>query len=364
MRRVIREALSYASHYKGTLFVVKLGEKIAPEAEELGLIEDIRLMRNIGVQVIVVLRWNPEDLGVWTALPDVDLHDSRDHTGIADSLARGMMPVVYYREQSKGSINQSAAALAVALGARKLVYVTHLDGVHVHEHRLVHQMTVEDARALLKSRDKNKRHMVNGPMRDKVQFGIEACEAGVSRIHIISGRNPDALIAEIFSSEGVGTLIFSEEYHHIRPARLADCHAIRDVLGDANILPIPSHLQLATTYDRFKVLVADGDHVQGCMCLSEFPQASALEVSQFALVQWADSPEARTTLLEHMCTVARERGIATVFLRPSQNEAMLPLQQWFRQFGFAEQLLGKLAIGTDIKYSAREKVWLLRDENE
>jgi len=357
MRRVIRESLAYAAHYRGKRFVVKLGEKISPEAGDLGLIQDIILMRLIGVQIVVVLRWNSTDLGAWLCMPDVDLHDVRDHSGIIDSLNRGMMPVAYWREESKNSINEAASVLASSVGACKLVYVTHLDGVHADRHRLIHQMTLDEARALLDHKDRTKRHIVQGPMRDKVQYGIAACEAGVQRVHIISGRSSDALIAEIFSSEGVGTLIFREAYHHIRPARPSDCHPIRDVLGDANIVPIPSHMELVAMLDRLHVLVADGDHVQGCMCVTEYQGAGAIELSRFAVVQWADSPETRINMMEYVRTVAHERGIMKVFLRPGQNESMLLLHQWFIAFGFKEGILGKLAINTDIKYPSQERVW-------
>ena len=56
-------------------------------------------------------------------------------------------------------------------------------------------------------------------MVSKARHAAAACAAGVPRVHIVNGREDEALLAEVFSNEGIGTLIYANEYEQIRPAR-------------------------------------------------------------------------------------------------------------------------------------------------
>ena len=51
--------------------------------------------------------------------------------------------------------------------------------------------------------------------------------AGVPRVHVINGRVDEGLLAEVFSNEGIGTLIYANEYQQIRPAKKKDVRAIQ-----------------------------------------------------------------------------------------------------------------------------------------
>jgi amino-acid N-acetyltransferase len=61
----------------------------------------------------------------------------------------------------------------------------------------------------------------------KAQHAVPACLAGVQRVHIINGRVDEGLLAEVFSNEGIGTLIYANEYQQIRPAKKKDVRAIQ-----------------------------------------------------------------------------------------------------------------------------------------
>ena len=61
----------------------------------------------------------------------------------------------------------------------------------------------------------------------KAQHAAAACRAGVQRVHIINGQVDEGLLAEVFSNEGIGTLIYANEYQQIRPAKKKDVRAIQ-----------------------------------------------------------------------------------------------------------------------------------------
>src|SRR6476469_4147139 len=64
-------------------------------------------------------------------------------------------------------------------------------------------------------------------MLSKAIHAVIACKAGIQRVHIISGREDEGLLAEVFSNEGIGTLIYANEYEQIRPAKKKDIRAIQ-----------------------------------------------------------------------------------------------------------------------------------------
>ncbi len=142
-------------------------------------------------------------------------------------LAQGIIPVVpplgfdgdgrTYRVNSDGV----AFAVADALKAAKLIYITTQDGL-IHQGQLIRQMLVADLDALL-TQNKND---FTPEAQSKAWHAAAACHSGVSRVHIINGRVDEGLLAEVFSNEGIGTLIYANEYQQIRPAKKKDVRSI------------------------------------------------------------------------------------------------------------------------------------------
>ena len=97
-----------------------------------------------------------------------------------------------------------AGELAAALGASKLIMMTDVDGIYQDfsdKETLIGEMTAKDARQLITDG-----HVDKG-MIPKVEACVTAVQGGVERAHIIDGRRPHALLIEIFTHEGVGTMI-------------------------------------------------------------------------------------------------------------------------------------------------------------
>ena len=141
---------------------------------------------------------------------DVDSVDTR----LLDVLLpRGNVPVVAsLAANPEGQImnvnaDTLAAALAGALGAQKLIYMTGAPGLlrdPDYPSSLVAFAAPEDLQALLVSKS------VKGGMRPKVEACLKAVKGGVRRTHIIDGRTPDALLLELFTGGGSGTMIVGE----------------------------------------------------------------------------------------------------------------------------------------------------------
>jgi amino-acid N-acetyltransferase len=121
-----------------------------------------------------------------------------------------------------------AVAVAAALGAAKLIFITPQDGLR-YNGQLIHHMVVTDLQKLLQAGTWG----FHPEMVSKARHAAAACAAGVPRVHIVNGREDEALLAEVFSHEGIGTLIYANEYEQIRPARKKDIRAIQQLTKKA-----------------------------------------------------------------------------------------------------------------------------------
>jgi acetylglutamate kinase len=96
----------------------------------------------------------------------------------------------------------AASALAVALGARKLVILTDVEGLYRNwpdKDSLVHKITAHELAEMMP-------HLESG-MRPKMEACLRAVRAGVPQAHVVDGRQPHSLLTEIFTTEGVGTMV-------------------------------------------------------------------------------------------------------------------------------------------------------------
>ena len=143
-------------------------------------------------------------------------------------LNQGIVPVVpplgFDGDGKTYRVNSDSVALEVAkgLGAIKLIYITTQDGL-LKQGQLIRQMLVADLDAILA----NHKEEVLPEMLSKAIHAAAACHAGVQRVHIINGRVDEGLLAEVFSNEGIGTLIYANEYQQIRRAMKKDIRAIQ-----------------------------------------------------------------------------------------------------------------------------------------
>jgi len=142
-------------------------------------------------------------------------------------LNQGIVPVVpplgFDGDGRTYRVNSDSVALEVAkaLGAIKLIYITTQDGLS-RQGRLIRQMLVAELDAILA----NRRDELLPDMLSKAIHAASACHAGVQRVHIINGRVDEGLLAEVFSNEGIGTLIYANEYQQVRRAMKKDIRAI------------------------------------------------------------------------------------------------------------------------------------------
>jgi len=143
-------------------------------------------------------------------------------------LAQGVVPVIpplgFDGDGKTYRVNSDGVALAVAdaLKAIKLIFITARDGL-IYNGQLIRQLLVAELEKLLAANSAG----FAPEILSKAQHAAAACKAGVPRVHVINGTVDEGLLAEVFSNDGIGTLIYANEYQQIRPAKKKDIRAIQ-----------------------------------------------------------------------------------------------------------------------------------------
>lgn len=157
-------------------------------------------------------------------------------------------------------------------------------------------------------------------MVSKLDHACKACSGGVERVHIISGRTDEGLLAEVFSTAGVGTLVYVNEYQAIREAKKRDSRTIQKLIEPSvknDELLKRSRVTIEKQISDYYLFEIDGNPV-GCVALHPYAEEGKAEL---ACLSVSDSYENRgigRKLMNYVEKVARERGFKELFLLSTQ----------------------------------------------
>ena len=235
-------------------------------------------------------------------------------------LGQGIIPVVpplgfdgdgrTYRVNSDGV----AMELAKTLSATKLIYVSTLDGLII-QGRLIRQMLVADLDALL---EQQKPQFMPESL-SKAQHASLACHSGVPRVHVINGKSDEALLAEIFSNEGIGTLIYANEYQQIRRAMKKDIRAIINLTKNSvasDELVKRTRAGIERTINDFYIFETDKNPV-ACIALHQLDQNKGELACLYVSPNYENQGVGRK-LIQFVEAKAREMGLSEVIALSTQ----------------------------------------------
>jgi amino-acid N-acetyltransferase len=206
-----------------------------------------------------------------------------------------------------------AVALARALGAVKLVLMTTADGLVV-DGSLARQIPVASLDAALR------RGAVDQQLLSKARHAVAACEAGVPRVHVINGQVNDGLLAEVFSNEGIGTLVYANEYQEIRPARRSDVRTI-ELLIQASIeseeLAPRTRESLEERLADFYILEVDRNPI-ACVALHEYADEGVGELACLYVHPSHENRGIGQKMMQFVEERAREKGLGRLLALSTQ----------------------------------------------
>jgi len=253
--------------------------------------------------------------------------DQRTLKTLLDMGYVALMPPLGYSPTGE-VFNLSAADVAcrtaVELGAEKLIFLTEHGG-EATSPQLAPNLLTREVDQLLANAQGLPEEIVNG-----LRAGAEACRHGVRRVHLVGRSANGALLRELLTHDGSGTLISAEPYEELRPARIDDVTGILELLRpleERGVLVRRSRERLETEIHRFTLIERDG-LVTACAALYPYPNDAMAELACLAVNLDYRGGRRGDRLLEHMETQAREQGIDRLFVLTTQTA------HWFLERGF------------------------------
>jgi len=262
-------------------------------------------------------------------------------------LSQGIIPVIpplgfdgdgkTYRVNS----DNVAVEVAEALRATKLIFITAQDGL-IYQGKLIRQMLVAELQKLLQQNAAG----FAPEILSKAQHAAAACKAGIPRVHVINGKVDEGLLAEVFSNDGIGTLIYANEYQQIRAAKKKDVRAIQLLTKqavEADELVKRSRTVIEKSLGDYYIFETDKNPV-ACVALHVYPEQSKGELACLYVSSSHENQGIGRKLIQFVESKAKELNL---------NELITLSTQAFTYF----QSKGGFAEGSpdDLPPSRREK---------
>ena len=240
------------------------------------------------------------------------------------------------------SASEIATAAACALRAEKLIFLEEASTLRDSRRRPLRQIGLAEAQALLQGR-----RQLGEEVRAHLQGAVDACLNGVRRVHLLERRIDGALLHELYTRDGIGTLISAGGYEDLRPATIDDVGGILALISPMEaegILVRRSREQLELEVNHFSVRERDG-MVIACAALYGYPDEGLGELACLAVAQDYRHQGHGDELLAHVEQRAREQGLRRLFVLTTRTA------HWFRERGFAPGDIGELPMAKRTLYN-------------
>lgn len=202
--------------------------------------------------------------------------------------------------------DQIAVAVAEVLKAIKLIFVTNIDGLY-YQGKLIRQILVSDLEKIIQTN----KSALNQECISKAIYSVQAAKVGVPRIHIINGRLEEGLLAEVFSNEGVGTLIYANEYQQIRKALKKDLRQIMRLLKpymESEELARRTRSMLEKQINDYYLFEIDNNPV-ACVALHIYPEQNVGEIASLCVSKEHENQGIGRKLIKFVEDRAREMNL-------------------------------------------------------
>ena len=223
------------------------------------------------------------------------------------------------------SVEDVATQTAIALQADKLILMGAEEGLFDAEQGLISQLTHHDLSHQLAQ------GVFTGDAKRHGEAAAHAVQHGIDRVHLLSHIIDGALLQELFTHAGAGTLVTLGDYEQLRAANIDDVAAILELLTpleQQGILVRRSREMLEMEIERFEVIEHDGRIIA---CAALYPYSSSMaEVACVAVNPDYRSGQRGERLLDSLSARARAQGMSRIFVLTTRTA------HWFIERGFSE----------------------------
>lgn len=225
-------------------------------------------------------------------------------------------------------VNSDDVAVTVAAGLKavKLIFITSQKGL-MYRDQPIRQMLVSDLLHLVQQ----DRAGFTPEMLSRAQRAVQACSAGVPRVHVIDGRLEEGLLGEVFDNHGLGTLIHANQYESVRRATKKDVRAIlmltRQAVESAE-LARRTRATVEKHIDDYFIFEIDGNPV-ACVALHVFPDQRTGELASLFVSPAHENQGIGRKLTQFVEDRARATGVTRLLALSTQAFTYFQLKAGF-----------------------------------
>ena len=307
----LREVLQYIPQFRGKVFLVLIEAGILPEPALAETLLDLSVLEDLGVKLVLgVLGGDLKDLYDWTLECEIMAarvtHPITSPDSVRETLeilARGQSAVV--DASATGPLDSPVVDYARGIGVAKII--TLLEEAILIDGAPAHAIRAAEAGSLA--------HRTNEAGAALLLAAAEACARGVPRVHVLNGRRQGVLVDELFSNEGVGTMVHADSYRMIRPLREEDIPELLGMIGRSvrrTKLVERTYEDIQSRIGDFHVMTID-DNVVGCVALHEYADEACAEVACLYVKRAHEGRGYGIELVRHAEAIATRSGIPRVF---------------------------------------------------
>jgi amino-acid N-acetyltransferase len=246
-------------------------------------------------------------------------------------------------------MEDAATSIAAALKADKLILIAEGAGICDRSGRLYEELSVAQAERLLAANELDEASSFN------LGFLLQACRQGVARAHLVPLAVDGAVLVELFTHDGVGTMISTEDLESMREATIDDVGGLLKLLApleaDGTLVKRPREL-IEREIDRFTVLEHDGV-IYGCAALYPFPGAKMGEMAALTVHPDYQNHGDGERLLKRIEARARAAGLTRLFVLTTRTA------HWFLKRGFVPARVEDLPVERQQLYNWQRRSQVL-----
>ena len=246
------------------------------------------------------------------------------------------------------SAEDVATAASIALKADKLVFLTEDKPLRDNRKHIIRELTLAKASELL---DKDTKTRLPHQTQRVLRCAVRVCSSGVRRVHVVSRLIDGALLQELFTRDGIGTLISADLYEGTRQANIEDVAGILDLISpleEEGILVRRSREKLEMEINHFIVVERDG-MIIGCAAYYPYMDAKTAELACLAVHPSYQGTGRGDALLHYVEQKARQTAIEQLFVLSTRS------MHWFLERGFAQGDINDLPMQRKLLYNFQRK---------
>ena len=242
------------------------------------------------------------------------------------------------------ALEDVAAKTAIALKADKLITLTETDGLIDKSGELIRSCSVRTVKNLLDDNDCHIRQLL---LRAIIQSG----ENGVERCHCVSYKSDSALLQELFTRDGAGTLIAKDHKEQLCTATIDDVGGILELIApleDEGVLVKRSRELLEIEIDRFTVIKKE-EVIIACAALYPYAEANTGEIACLVIHPDYRGGNRGIRLILALEQAAKRQKLSSIFVLTTVSA------HWFIEQGYVEQSIKNLPEGKQKLYNIQRK---------